>query len=62
MDLSRVVWRKASLSDEIGDNCVEVASMPGWLALRDSKNPAGGVLQLGQAGFRDLVDSVKRMG
>ncbi|RFU40369.1 DUF397 domain-containing protein [Actinomadura logoneensis] len=62
MDLSRVVWRKASRSDEIGDKCVEVASMPGWAALRDSKNPEGGVLQLGPVGLRDLVDSVKRRG
>lgn len=56
------MWRKSRHSGGNGGECVEVARTPGRLALRDSKNPAGGVLHLGPVGFRDLVESVKRRG
>ena len=40
MDLSRAAWRKASASST--GNCVEVAvNLPGVVAVRDSKDPAG---------------------
>jgi hypothetical protein len=43
MDLSRAVWRKASASGN--GNCVEVAvNLPGVVAVRDSKDPAGPAL------------------
>lgn len=43
MDLSRAVWRKASASGN--GNCVEVAvNLPGAVAVRDSKDPAGPTL------------------
>jgi hypothetical protein len=39
------VWRKSSYSGNGGGNCVEVArSLPGVVAVRDSKNPDGPVL------------------
>jgi hypothetical protein len=42
-DLSRLVWRASSRSG--GDQCVEVASIQGVLAMvRDSKDPSGPVL------------------
>jgi hypothetical protein len=45
MDLSRAHWRKASYSSTNGGNCVEVASnLPGAVAVRDSKDPAGPAL------------------
>jgi hypothetical protein len=45
MDLSRAEWRKASYSSVNGGNCVEVArNLPGVVALRDSKDPAGPAL------------------
>ncbi|MEV4258060.1 DUF397 domain-containing protein [Spirillospora sp. NPDC049652] len=56
------MWRKSRHSGGNGGECVEVASTPGRLALRDSKDAAGGVLRLAMAEFRDLVDSVKRTG
>ena len=38
-------WRKSSYSGNGGGNCVEVArSLPGVVAVRDSKNPDGPVL------------------
>lgn len=45
VDLSRVVWRKGSRSDNSGPYCVEVARLPdGRVGLRDSKHPDGPVL------------------
>ena len=44
MDLTTAVWRKSSYSSNTGD-CVEVArNLPGVVAVRDSKNPAGPAL------------------
>jgi Domain of unknown function (DUF397) len=44
-DLIRPDWRKASYSGDNGGNCVEVArNLPGVVAVRDSKNPAGPAL------------------
>jgi hypothetical protein len=41
LDLSRANWRTSSHSGGNG-NCVEVAAnLPGIIAVRDSKNPAG---------------------
>ena len=45
MDLTRADWRKSSYSGTNGGNCVEVArNLPGVVAVRDSKNPAGPAL------------------
>jgi hypothetical protein len=45
MDLSRADWRKASYSSTNGGACVEVAAnLPGAVAVRDSKDPAGPAL------------------
>ena len=39
------VWRKSSYSGNGGGNCVEVTtSLPGVVAIRDSKNPDGPIL------------------
>ena len=44
-DLIRADWRKASYSGDNGGDCVEVArNLPGTVAVRDSKDPAGPVL------------------
>ncbi|MDH6460441.1 hypothetical protein M2302_000596 [Micromonospora sp. A200] len=40
----RPVWRKSSRSDNNGGACVEVASLGSSILVRDSKNPAGGML------------------
>jgi hypothetical protein len=45
MDLTGAIWRKASFSSGNGGNCVEVArNLPGVVAVRDSKDPAGPAL------------------
>ena len=44
-DLTFADWRKASYSGDNGGACVEVArNLPGVVAVRDSKDPAGPVL------------------
>ncbi|MEV4252343.1 DUF397 domain-containing protein [Spirillospora sp. NPDC049652] len=59
MDLSQVVWRKASRSNEDGANCVEVAGTHRGVALRDSKTPEGGMLTLSREGFGAVLAAVK---
>jgi hypothetical protein len=59
MDLTRAEWRKASYSANAG-NCVEVAgNLPGVVAVRDSKDPAGPALVLSSAQWRTFAASVK---
>lgn len=44
VDLSRAAWRKSTYSNN-GGACVEVATnLPGIVAVRDSKDPAGPAL------------------
>jgi hypothetical protein len=41
-DLTGAVWHKSSRSGGNGGDCVEVAgNLPGIVALRDTKDPAG---------------------
>ena len=44
IDFACAVWRKSSRSQGSGDACVEVAGLAAVVAVRDSKNPSGGVL------------------
>ncbi|MBO2464203.1 DUF397 domain-containing protein [Actinomadura violacea] len=54
-------WRKASRSATSDNtNCVEVARLARNIGVRDSKDPAGPKVALPRAGFRVLVDAVKR--
>jgi uncharacterized protein DUF397 len=60
MDLSTANWRKSSFSAGGSDNCVEVAVLPGTVAIRDSRDPHGPVRLLRPAAFRDLITRIKR--
>lgn len=54
------VWRKSSRSMQGANNCVEVAAGTGgrpWAAVRDSKDPDGGVLLVSAAAFSAFVDA-----
>ena len=59
IDLSTAVWRKSSRSGGSSGNCVEVArNLPGVVAVRDSKDPAGPALVVDRgawAGFASWV-------
>jgi hypothetical protein len=39
-----IKWRKSSLSGGTDENCVEIAHLPGAIAIRDSKDPRGPML------------------
>lgn len=54
-----VAWRKSRRSGT-GDNCVELAALPGLVLIRDSKNPEGCRLSLCTKQFGDLLARMKR--
>jgi hypothetical protein len=60
-DLSSATWRKSSRSVGGSDqtNCVEVAELPGRVAMRDSKNPAGPVLTFTHAEWRAFLGGMR---
>ncbi|MBO4163557.1 DUF397 domain-containing protein [Micromonospora antibiotica] len=53
MDLSNAQWRKASRSGNT--DCVEVAVMPGLVAVRDSKDLSGPVLTFDPQHWKSFV-------
>ena len=58
MDQSAAVWRKSSLS---GTNaCVEIAIVDGKVAVRDSKDPTGPVLEFTPREWEAFVGGVRK--
>ena len=54
-------WRKSTYSSGQGGQCVEVASVPGHVAVRDTKdNGNGPVLRITPANWSRLVKSLKK--
>ncbi|MEU6744663.1 DUF397 domain-containing protein [Spirillospora sp. NPDC046719] len=60
MDLNSAIWRKSSYTTSNGGNCVELASVPGTVAVRDSKDPDGPRLVFDRRAFAEFLTSVKR--
>jgi hypothetical protein len=59
MDLTGAVWHKSSRSNGTGGNCVEVAgNLPGRVAVRDSKDPAGPALTFDPYAWRAFVGTL----
>ena len=58
-DATALRWRKSSHSGS-GNNCVEVASMPAAVAVRDSKDPDGGHLVFAANDWEAFIRSIKR--
>jgi Domain of unknown function (DUF397) len=54
-----VTWRKAQISTNNG-SCVEVASVVGKIALRDSKDPSGPLLVYTPAEWNAFLDGSKK--
>lgn len=53
-------WRKSSYSGGgDGNNCVEIASSPARISIRDSKAPAEGILTFPAGPFTLFIESVK---
>jgi hypothetical protein len=53
-------WRKSSYSGPgDGDSCVEIATSPTHIAVRDSKDPAVGVLAFPAGSFASFIEALK---
>lgn len=60
MDLSKAAWRKSSFSGHNGGACVEVASnLPGVVAIRDSKDPAGPALTFPRSRWTEFASAIR---
>ncbi|GAA4180525.1 hypothetical protein GCM10022252_03560 [Streptosporangium oxazolinicum] len=58
-DLDRAEWRTSSLSGQNGQ-CVEVATnLPGVVAVRDSKDRAGGTLMFAPEVWADFTGAIR---
>ncbi|MFF8511420.1 DUF397 domain-containing protein [Streptomyces sp. NPDC015492] len=55
MSTTALAWFKSSYSSGDGDNCVEVATCPSTVHVRDSKNPAGPQLVVSPATWTEFV-------
>ena len=54
------MWRKSSYSGNGGGNCVEVDhSLPGDIAVRDSKNPDGPVLIISRDEWASFIARIR---
>jgi Domain of unknown function (DUF397) len=58
-DVSGAKWHKSSHSAN-GGNCVEVANLPGVVAVRDSKNPDGPRLAVTGNAWSAFVAGIQR--
>ncbi|GAB7034001.1 DUF397 domain-containing protein [Streptomyces sp. NPDC021749] len=59
-ELSAARWRKSSYSNTNGGSCVEIAdNIPGIIPVRDSKNPGGPAICVGEAAWAVFVGMVK---
>ncbi|WP_433229402.1 DUF397 domain-containing protein [Actinomadura formosensis] len=59
--MSKVMWRKASLSTENGGDCVELASAIDQITVRDSKDPSGPKVTMSRNDFRQFVENLKNL-
>lgn len=59
--MSEAVWRKSSRSTVQNDNCIELASLPGIVAMRDSKDPEGPKLVVSRRDFRRFAEVLREL-
>lgn len=53
-------WRKSSYSGGgDGNACVEIATRPTHISIRDSKNPTRGTLTIPTGAFTPFIESLK---
>ncbi|WFE36517.1 DUF397 domain-containing protein [Micromonospora sp. WMMD975] len=58
MDLTRVTWRRSTRSGSSG-NCVEVATLPQAVIVRDSKDRQGPMLSVSADRWAGFVRGIK---
>ncbi len=59
LEQTSLTWRKAQLSTNNG-SCVEIASVVGKIALRDSKDASGPILVYTPAEWSAFLDGAKK--
>ncbi|WP_046469977.1 DUF397 domain-containing protein [Allosalinactinospora lopnorensis] len=59
-DPYRPRWRASSYSGTSGGQCVEVARLPGTVAMRDSKTPGGAVLSFSPDSWTAFIEAATR--
>ncbi|WUH51146.1 DUF397 domain-containing protein [Streptomyces sp. NBC_00443] len=60
MPSSSVPWRRSSYSNGMGGECLEVATSPRTIAVRDSKAPTGPQLSLSPATWENFIGAISR--
>lgn len=55
-----IEWHKSRRSNSNGGNCVEVATLPDRVMVRDSKNPNGPVLAVSREQWRAFLTALDR--
>jgi predicted secreted Zn-dependent protease len=58
MQHANLTWRKSTRSGAAG-HCVEVASVPAAVLVRDSKDAAGPVLSFGTPGWSGFIAGIR---
>ncbi|QKW39938.1 DUF397 domain-containing protein [Actinomadura sp. NAK00032] len=58
-DFSQASWIKSTRSQQTTDQCVELAGVSGYAAVRDSKDPEGPKLVLEGRTWRNLRNQIK---
>ncbi|MGN5380291.1 DUF397 domain-containing protein [Streptomyces sp. MUSC 14] len=56
MNTAALTWFKSSYSSNEGGNCIEVATQPATVHIRDSKNPTGPTLTLAPATWTEFLE------
>jgi hypothetical protein len=59
MESMSAMWRKSSYSGSGGGECTEVATVPGAVLVRDSKNPDGPRLAFGREAWEAFASAIK---
>ncbi|MBP2061141.1 hypothetical protein J2Z30_002149 [Streptomyces iranensis] len=57
---SDLMWFKSSYSDNTGGECIEVATTPTTVHIRDSKNPDGPHLRIPATAWTDFLTTFAR--
>ncbi|MFK0020378.1 DUF397 domain-containing protein [Streptomyces sp. NPDC090798] len=62
MNTTDLAWFKSTYSGSDGDDCVEVATCPTTIHIRDSKHTSGPQLALSPTTWTEFVDFAAREG